>query len=50
VPGPALRATVGDTVDFTLVKEAPMPQSLDFHAAEIAPSRAYVNLLPHDGT
>ena len=48
VPGPALRATVGDTVDFTLVNEAPMPHSLDFHAAEIAPSRAYVNLLLHD--
>lgn len=48
VPGPTLRATVGDTVDFTLVNEAPMPHSLDFHAAEIAPSRAYVNLLPHD--
>ena len=48
VPGPVWRVTVGDTVDFTIVNEAPMPHSLDFHAAEIAPSRAYVNLLPHD--
>ena len=48
VPGPVLRVTAGDTVDFTLVNEAPMPHSLDFHAAEIAPSRAYVNLMPHD--
>lgn len=48
VPGPVLRVTQGDTVDFTLVNQAPMPHSLDFHAAEIAPSRAYVNLLPHD--
>ncbi|HVH66357.1 MAG TPA: multicopper oxidase domain-containing protein [Gemmatimonadales bacterium] len=48
IPGPALRVTVGDTVDFTLVNEAPMPHSLDFHAAEIAPSRAYVNVMPHD--
>ena len=48
VPGPVLRVTEGDTVDFTLVNEAPMPHSLDFHAAEIAPSRAYVNLMPHD--
>jgi len=48
VPGPVLRVTQGDTVDFTLVNEAPMPHSLDFHAAEIAPSRAYVNLMPHD--
>ena len=48
VPGPVLRITEGDTVDFTLVNQAPMPHSLDFHAAEIAPNRAYVNLMPHD--
>jgi len=48
VPGPVLRVTEGDTVDFTLVNRAPMPHSLDFHAAEIAPSRAYVNLMPKD--
>lgn len=48
VPGPALRVTVGDTVDFTIVNRAPMPHSLDFHAAEIAPDRAYVNVLPDD--
>ena len=48
VPGPVLRVTQGDTVDFTLVNRAPMPHSLDFHAAEIAPSRAYVNLMPND--
>src|SRR5437867_8273691 len=45
VPGPVLRVTEGDTVEFTLVNQAPMPHSLDFHAAEIAPSRAYVNLM-----
>ena len=48
VPGPVLRVTEGDTVEFTLVNSSPMPHSLDFHAAEIAPSRAYVNLLPRD--
>jgi nitrite reductase (NO-forming) len=48
VPGPVLRVTEGDTVDFTLVNRAPMPHSLDFHAAEIAPNRAYVNLMPND--
>src|SRR5437763_4948960 len=48
VPGPVIRVTTGDTVDFTLVNRAPMPHSLDFHAVEIAPSRAYKNLLPHD--
>lgn len=48
VPGPPLRVTVGDTVDFTIVNRAPIPHSMDFHAAEIAPSRAYVNVLPND--
>ncbi|HEU5260211.1 MAG TPA: multicopper oxidase domain-containing protein [Gemmatimonadales bacterium] len=48
VPGPVIRVTQGDTVDFTLINRAPMPHSLDFHAAEIAPSRVYVNLLPND--
>lgn len=48
VPGPVVRVTVGDTVEFTLVNGAPIPHSMDFHAAEIAPSRAYVNVMPKD--
>jgi nitrite reductase (NO-forming) len=48
IPGPTLRVTVGDTVDFTLVNRSLMPHSMDFHAAEIAPSRAYVNVMPND--
>lgn len=48
VPGPFLRATVGDTVDFTLVNRAQMPHSMDFHAAQIAPSKYYVNVMPND--
>jgi nitrite reductase (NO-forming) len=48
VPGPVLRVTQGDTVDFTLVNRAPIPHSMDFHAAEIAPSRYYVDVLPGD--
>ena len=48
VPGPFVRVTAGDTVDFTLVNQAPMPHSMDFHAAEIAPTRAYVNVMPGD--
>ncbi len=47
-PGPALRATVGDTVDFTLVNKALIPHSMDFHAAEVAPSRVYTNIMPND--
>lgn len=48
VPGPTLRVRVGDTLDFTLVNAAPMPHSMDFHAAEIAPDRAYHNVMPGD--
>jgi nitrite reductase (NO-forming) len=48
VPGPPLHVRQGDTVDFTLVNQANIPHSMDFHAAEIAPSRYYVNLMPGD--
>jgi nitrite reductase (NO-forming) len=48
IPGPVVRVTVGDTVDFTIVNVSPIPHSMDFHAAEIAPSRAYVNVNPGD--
>ena len=48
VPGPVIRVTQGDTVEFTLVNKAPMPHSMDFHAAEIAPSRYYTNVMPGD--
>jgi nitrite reductase (NO-forming) len=48
VPGPTLRVTQGDTVDFTLVNHGMMPHSIDFHAAQIAPSRVYRNVLPGD--
>lgn len=48
VPGPTIRLRVGDTVDFTLVNGAPIPHSMDFHAAEIAPDRAYRNVMPRD--
>jgi nitrite reductase (NO-forming) len=48
VPGPFIRVTQGDTVDFTLVNKAQMPHSMDFHAAQIAPSTYYVNVMPND--
>jgi nitrite reductase (NO-forming) len=48
VPGPTVRVSVGDTIDFTLVNRAPIPHSMDFHAAEINPDRAYRNVMPND--
>jgi FtsP/CotA-like multicopper oxidase with cupredoxin domain len=44
VPGPALHVRQGYTVEFTLVNRANIPHSMDFHAAEIAPSKYYVNV------
>jgi nitrite reductase (NO-forming) len=48
VPGPVLHVRQGDTVAFTLINGANIPHSMDFHAAEIAPSRYYVNVMPND--
>ena len=47
-PGRPCTCGQGDTVDFTLVNRANIPHSMDFHAAEIAPSKYYVNVLPGD--
>ncbi|HET7423531.1 MAG TPA: multicopper oxidase domain-containing protein [Gemmatimonadales bacterium] len=48
IPGPFLHVRQGDTVDFTLVNGANIPHSMDFHAAEIAPSKYYTNVMPGD--
>ena len=48
VPGPTLHVAQGDTVDFTLINRATIPHSMDFHAAEIAPDKYYVNVMPGD--
>ena len=46
VPAPTLRITEGDTVHFTLTNQGTMPHSIDFHAAQIAWSRAYQEVAP----
>lgn len=46
VPGPVIRVTQGDTINFKLVNNGSMAHSMDFHAAEIAPNRAYVSIEP----
>lgn len=48
VPGPVIRVTQGDSVDFTLINRAGMPHSMDFHAAQIAPNKFYTNVNPND--
>jgi nitrite reductase (NO-forming) len=37
-PGPAIHVRQGQTVKVTLVNDAPMPHSVDFHAAQVAPN------------
>jgi len=46
VPGPVLRVRVGDTVDITITNKTKMPHSVDFHAARIAPNKAFRDVAP----
>ena len=39
VPGPVIHARQGQTVRVTLTNHAPMPHSVDFHAARVAPDK-----------
>ncbi|HXY16789.1 MAG TPA: multicopper oxidase domain-containing protein, partial [Gaiellaceae bacterium] len=45
-PGPVIHARVGQTVRVTLTNNAPMPHSVDFHAARIAPNVAFRDVDP----
>jgi nitrite reductase (NO-forming) len=46
VPGPAIHVRQGQLVKVTLRNTSPMPHSVDFHAAEIAPNVAFSDVLP----
>ncbi len=46
VPGPVIRVREGDLVRIRLVNESPMPHSIDFHSARIAPDVAYRTIGP----
>jgi nitrite reductase (NO-forming) len=46
VPGPVIHARQGQTVHVTLTNNAPMPHSVDFHAARVAPDKAFVDIMP----
>jgi nitrite reductase (NO-forming) len=48
VPGPVIRARVGDRVRVTVVNQSPMPHSIDFHAARIPANVAYRMIMPND--
>lgn len=46
VPGPVVRVRQGDEVEITIRNEGRMPHSIDFHAARIAPDRAFRDVAP----
>ena len=48
VPGPVIRVKQGDHVRIVLVNEAPMPHSIDFHAARIPMNVAFRLVMPGD--
>ncbi len=48
VPGPVIHVRVGDRVRVTVINNSPMPHSIDFHAARIAPDKAYRMIMPKD--
>jgi nitrite reductase (NO-forming) len=45
-PGPVIHVREGQTVNVTLHNSSPMPHSVDFHAAQIAPNVAFSDVLP----
>jgi nitrite reductase (NO-forming) len=46
VPGPVIRVRVGDTVEATITNKGTIRHSVDFHAARIAPNRAFRDVDP----
>ena len=46
VPGPVIHVRQGQKVNVTLTNHGTMDHSIDFHAAEIAPNMAFVDIAP----
>src|SRR5262249_6177093 len=46
VPGPVIHVVQGQTVRVTMTNNAPMPHSVDFHAARVAPNVAFADVAP----
>jgi len=47
VPAPVIHVHQGQKVVVTLVNNAPMPHSVDFHAAQVAPNVAFADVMPN---
>jgi FtsP/CotA-like multicopper oxidase with cupredoxin domain len=46
IPGPVVHVRQGQLVKVTMTNTSPMPHSIDFHAARIAPDKAFVDIAP----
>ncbi len=47
-PGPVVHVREGQTVEMTLTNGGAIPHSIDFHAARIAPNKAFADVAPGD--
>ena len=47
-PGPVIHVRQGQTVEMTLTNGGAIPHSIDFHAARIAPNKAFADVKPGD--
>jgi nitrite reductase (NO-forming) len=47
-PGPVVHVRQGQTVEMTLTNGGSIPHSIDFHAARIAPNKAFRDVMPGD--
>ena len=45
-PGPVIHVRQGQLVRVTIKNDAPMPHSIDFHAARVAPNVAFADVMP----
>jgi nitrite reductase (NO-forming) len=45
-PGPVIHVREGQTVEMTLTNGGSIPHSIDFHAARIAPDKAFTDVMP----
>jgi len=45
-PGPVIHVRQGQTVKVTLTNNGAIPHSIDFHAARVAPNKAFANVMP----
>jgi nitrite reductase (NO-forming) len=45
-PGPVVHVRQGQTVEMTLTNGGAIPHSIDFHAARIAPDKAFIDAMP----